>query len=231
MTNENVMRLIRGMSTPEMQAFLKKLIPSKIEILGMRSPDIHSLAKRIVKGEFGEPIKIAEDLPPDIYECLMLKGEVMNKIKMPDDERRTFIDGFVPYIDNWANNDAFVASMKFVNKNLDEWYDYFCGYALSDSEFKSRFGILSLMYYYLDDKHIDGVLSILQKVNCDAYYAKMAVAWTVATALYRYYGKTLRLLENKNLSVWTHNKSIQKAVESYRITNEQKAYLKSLKIK
>lgn len=227
-----IKRFIAENSTEKARAFSMKLIPTAYAISGMQAPAAKVLTKRTLKGEFGEPLEVLKELPDDCYESIGLQGAIVASLKMPLAQKKTYIDAFVKKIDNWATNDSFVSLINVKNEEREEYFAYFAQYAKGEGEFPIRFGVTGLMDNYLDDEHIDEVLAILTGITDTAYYVKMAVAWTVATALAKQYDKTIKLIENGRIAdKWTHNKSIQKAIESYRITDEQKTYLRTLKIK
>lgn len=229
---QGIMDILKEKSDLKAKLFGEKLIFTKSEILGVRTPDMRALIKRILRGEFGLPEEVLEDLSDATYEELVLQGGIIAGLKdLTFDKRKSLIERYVPKIDNWAHCDSFVGSSKFVARDLAVWKPFFYKYAQSNSEFGVRYGVINFMSYYLNNDHIDDVLKTVEIVDYDAYYVKMAVAWTVATALAKYYDKTVRLIEQRKLEKFTHNKAIQKAVESYRITDGQKAYLKTLKIK
>ena len=99
----------------------------------------------------------------------------------------------------------------------------------SDKEFEIRFGIVIILDYYIDEEYLDKNFEIFQKIKNDNYYVKMAIAWAISICLIKYYDRTIKYLEKAKLDNWTYNKSIQKAIESYRISDEQKEYLRKMK--
>ena len=133
----------------------------------------------------------------------------------------------MPYIDNWSTCDqsspkCFIKHKEDLIINIRKWLK-------SDYLYTRRFAIRMLMALYLDDDFKNEYLELVSKVRSDEYYVNMMRAWYFATALAKQYDATIKYLEDKKLSPWAHNKTIQKAVESYRISDEQKAYLKTLK--
>lgn len=207
--------------------FHAKLIPSVSSdtVIGVRTPDLKKLAKIL-------PLNIKENfikqLPHKYYEENNLHAFVICNIS--DFESCIIeIERFLPYIDNWATCDGlrpkcFIKNRALLMEYIDKWMK-------SSHTYTIRFGIEMLMTHFLDEyfevKHLKKVANI----KSDEYYVNMMCAWYFATALAKQYDSTLPVLENNILPVWVHNKSIQKAVESFRITNEQKSYLKTLKRK
>ena len=139
------------------------------------------------------------------------------------------IDRFLPYIDNWATCD--MLAVKVVKKHLDTFIDEIYRWMESDHTYTIRFGVNMLMRYYLEDAFRMEYPEKVAQIHSEEYYVNMMRAWYFATALAKQYDKILPFIEKQKLDVWTHNKTIQKAIESYRITPEQKEYLRGLKIK
>ena len=139
------------------------------------------------------------------------------------------MEKFLPYIDNWATCD--LLSLRIVKKNLEDFLEKINKYIKSDQPYTIRFGISMLMKHYLDDNFKIEYANKVAGVQSEEYYVNMMRAWYFATALAKQYDSIIPFIEEKKLDVWTHNKAIQKSIESYRITSEQKEYLRTLKIK
>ena len=155
----------------------------------------------------------------------MLHGLVITYLKDYNESIKLF-DDYINYIDSWATCDSVVLNYKIINKNLDKYLIKIKDYLKNDKPFINRVGIVSL-FYYLNDDYIDEVLDMVNCIKSDEYYVKMAIAWLISMCLVKYYDKTLQFLSNCNLDDWTYNKSLQKAIESYKIKN--KDYLRKLK--
>ena len=211
------------------RAFSAKLIPTKKAIIGLKTPFVESVAKDIAAGKYGD-VRIGS-LSDDVYEELLVKSFVVAKLKTDDETKRADVRNVVAAIDNWANCDMFVARCKFIGKDREKWFDYLTEYLESDKEYDLRFAIVAMMTYYLTDEYIDRVLALSSSVISDKYYVKMAVAWLMATALCKFPDKALDVIKSNGLDVWTHNKALQKARESFRIDKSQKDYLNTLKRK
>ena len=167
-------------------------------------------------------------LPHQYYEENNLHSLLIQQIRDYDQCLKE-MERFLPYIDNWATCD--MLSLNVVKKHLDQFIEVVYGWIQSDRTYTIRLGIGMLMRYYLDDRFQVEYAESVAKVQSQEYYVNMMRAWYFATALAKQYDKILPFLLEKRLDVWTHNKTIQKAVESYRITPKQKTYLKTLKIK
>lgn len=212
----------------EYSSFSAKLIPN-IEpdsILGVRIPIIRAFAKEIKNNEnIGSFFR---EVPHKYHEENILHAILINNIKTPDDALSE-IEKFLPYITNWAVSDTL--SPKCLNTNTRAHKEVFNKWINSKANYSIRVGVLFYMKFCLCDEFDTKDLKIVSKIKSNEYYVNMMRAWYFATALAFQYDRTIELFENKILDTFTHNKSIQKAIESYRVTNEHKAYLRTLKIK
>ena len=195
-------------------------------IIGVRTPALRTLAKELSKRE--DIGQFLDSLPHKYFEENQLHAFVLSGMK---DAARAFelVDKFLPYVDNWATCDQM--SPKIFKKHKDLLLEYTDKWIGSDHPYVKRFGIGMLMEHFLDEDFKTSYLTKVSKIRSDEYYVNMMIAWYFATALAKQYDATLPYIEKNKLDIWTHNKSIQKAVESYRITPEQKEYLKTLKRK
>ena len=195
-------------------------------IIGVRTPDLRQLAKRVSKRDDVE--EFLNDLPHTYFDENQLHAFILSGIK---DFKRCVdsVSRFLPYIDNWATCDQL--SPKVFSKHKEELLPWVRGWISDGSTYTVRFGVGILMQHYLDDAFDSTYPSLVAEIRSEEYYVRMMIAWYFATALAKQYETIIPFLEKKMLDVWTHNKTIQKAVESYRITPEQKDYLKSLRIK
>lgn len=137
------------------------------------------------------------------------------------------VDGCVALINNWATCDCFAP--KCILKHKQEFLPYLEKYALSDGEYYQRFALTTLLHFYVDGNHSEVISETLQKVNTKYYYVHMAAAWLIAEMLVKDYDNTVKLLQSGLYDIKTHNKAIQKACESFRLTKEQKNFLKGMK--
>ena len=208
--------------------FHKRLIPTIDEdtIIGVRIPALRALVKEFSATE--EAAEFMKELPHPYYEENNVHAFLIEKIKGYDTCIRE-LDKFLPYVDNWATCDSMAP--KVLKKHLPELMDKIKEWLASDQIYTVRYGIGLLMKFYLDEAFEEKYLQMVADVQSEEYYINMMIAWYFATALAKHYEKSLSYLEEQKLDVWTHNKTIQKAVESHRITPEQKAYLKTLKRK
>ena len=201
----------------------------KLEIysfISIRVPVLRKFAKEFAKE--AECEFFLQQLPHEYYDENMLHGLLISQIKDYEECIR-LTESFLPYIDNWAVCD--IMSPKVFAKHKEELLAKIKTWSQSSHVYTCRFGIETLMTHYLDKEFKTEYLEIPASVRSDEYYVKMMVAWFFATALAKQWEATIPYIEQKRLAPWTHNKTIQKAIESYRISSEQKEYLRSLKIK
>ena len=206
--------------------FQAKLTPGieKNQIIGVRVPVVRKLAKEYIKDE--ESQEFLNTLPHEYYDENMLHGLLISEVK--DYEKCIeLIDKFLPYVDNWAVCD--IMSPKVFKKNKNKLIIKIKEWLKSEHTYMCRFGIEMIMSHYLDEDFKEEYLEMVSKIHSEEYYVQMVIAWLFATALAKQWDATITYIENQKLDKWIHNKTIQKARESYRITDEQKEYLKGLK--
>ena len=208
--------------------FQSALTPTvnKTEFIGVRTPQLRSLAKELKKR--GDINEFLEDLPHRYFEENQLHAFIISEIKNFDECIKE-LNLFLPYVDNWATCDQM--SPKVFKKYKAELLKYIDVWIKSEETYTIRFGIKMLMSHFLDEDFNPVYPEKVAKIQSEEYYVNMMIAWYFATAFAKQYESILPFIENEKLGIWTHNKAIQKAVESRRITPEQKEYLKSLKIK
>lgn len=222
----NIQKRLFELSDEKNADFSAKLTPGidREKFLGVRIPASRKLAKEIIKEN--EHKDFLNSLPHKYYDENILHSILISEIK-DYDECIKYIDEFLPYVDNWAVCDT-MSPKAFKNKHerlmndILRWVD-------SDQTYTIRFGLKMLMAHFLDNDFKNEYLKIPAKIKSDEYYINMMIAWFYATALAKQWDSTIVYIENGVLDKWVHNKAIQKARESYRITAEQKEYLKSLK--
>ncbi len=218
---------LKEISDEKYRDFHSGLVPNKENILGVRLPLIQSTAKEITKGNWHEFLAIAKD---NLYEEVMLQGLVIGFSKADIDEVLSLATDFIPKIDNWAVCDSFCAGLKMTKKNQVKMFEFISGFLSSDKEYDLRFASVMLLDFYINDEYIDRVLKIYDRIDHDGYYVKMAVAWGISVCVVKCPEPTIKYLQSKNqLDKFTYNKAIQKAIESFRVNNDTKALLKSMK--
>lgn len=228
MITEEIRKELYALQDVAYRDFQSGLIPnvSKESFIGVRTPELKRLAKRMAAREDIE--EFLRELPHASFDENQLHAFILSGMK--DFEMCIGeVCHFLPYVDNWATCDQM--SPKVFKKHKAELFPYIQKWIESDKTYTVRFAIGMLMSHYLDEDFDPAYPEMVAAVQSEEYYINMMIAWYFATALAKQYEAVLPFLEEKRLSSWKHNKAIQKAVESRRITEEQKEYLKGLKVK
>ena len=220
---ENVQADLFAIQDLAYRDFQAKLMPTvnKETVIGVRTPSLRAYAKKF--GKTDNVSAFLEVLPHKYYEENNLHGLLIEQIKAYP-SCIAALDRFLPYIDNWATCD--MIALRTVKNHLDIFIQEVCRWIASDHPYIVRFGIGMLMRYYLDEQFKPEYPKRVAEVKSDEYYVNMMIAWYFATALAKQWDAAVPYIEQHRLSDWVHKKTIQKAVESYRITSEQKEYLK-----
>ncbi|MCI8388349.1 MAG: DNA alkylation repair protein [Clostridiales bacterium] len=214
--------------------FNSKLIPniSPDTMIGVRTPELRKFAKEAAK--MPECAEFLETLPHEYYDENNLHGFIIEQIK-DYDEVVAALNRFLPYVDNWATCD--LISPKCFKKHIPELSEQIKIWLDSGKTYTIRFAVNMLIKYFLDDNFAEWQPRRLAEINTDEYYIKMVIAWYFATALAKQYDAVIEYFSESisngqhRLDEWTHNKALQKAIESYRISDETKSYLRTLKIR
>ena len=206
--------------------FQSKLLPivSRETVIGVRTPNLRKMAKQVCKTPAAQ--EFLQSLPHRYFDENQLHAFVLSEEK-DFDKCLALLEQFLPYVDNWATCDQL--SPRCFKKHTRELLPHIRKWMRSKHTYIIRYGIGSLMRYYLDAEFKPEYLQWVAAIKSDEYYIRMMQAWFFATALAKQWNATLPYIEHHRLHPWTHNKTIQKAIESYRITPEQKEFLKSLR--
>lgn len=223
-----ITKLLFEMRDEKFRDFTSKLIPGvdKELIIGVRVPEIRRLAKTL---SADERKKFLSELPHKYHEENLLHGAILQLIKNDIGEVISETEKFLPYIDNWAVCD--MSQSKLLGKYPDMVFGKACEWAKSEKTYTVRFAIDVLLQFFLDENFKSEVFSLAESIVSEEYYINMALAWFWSFALIKRYDEVIPIIESKRLPAFVHNKAIQKARESYRISDERKEYLKTLKIK
>ena len=198
-------------------------------VIGIKVPILRNYTKELLKKyDIQSFVPFFKDLPHQYYEENNIHAFLIEKINNYD-ECLFQLEQFLPYIDNWATCD--MLNPKVFSKNKDKLLKKINEWIKSSHTYTIRFGIGMLMRYFLDKDFNSSYLELVYSIKSEEYYVNMMKAWFFATALTKQYDATLPVFQNKKLDTWTHNKAIQKAIESFRVPTEHKQYLKTLKIK
>lgn len=224
---EKIIKRLQEHKDEEFAKFHKKLIPGMDEsdIIGVRTPVLRKMAKEIAKEDICNAF--LEELPHQYHEENQLHGFIISGMK--DFELcLEKLENFLPYINNWATCDQ--TSPKVFKKKKKELMPYIKKWLKDEHVYTKRFAIGMLMQHYLDEDFKEEYLEWVSGIESEEYYVNMEIAWYMATALAKQWDATVPYIEKQKMNAWVHNKTIQKARESYRITKEQKEYLVQFKI-
>ncbi len=228
MTNDEIREGLFKLQDKKYAEFQGKLIPTAdgASVIGVRTPELRKYAKQLVKNEdVGE---FLGSLPHEYFDENQLHAFIISEIK--DYEKCIAeVKRFLPYVDNWATCDQM--SPKVFKKHKEELFKEIKIWTGSKETYTIRFGVGMLMEHYLDDDFTPEYPKMVSKLRSSEYYVNMMIAWYFATALAKQYEAVLPYIENVSLDPWTHNKAIQKAIESSRIPPERKEALRALKVK
>lgn len=228
MTNEEIRAWLDAEAESKFQKFTSGLIPGADPILGVRIPKLRTLAKKIAKEDWRGYL---DQAVCDTYEEIMLQGLVIGYAKGEINELLEYVRTFIPKIHDWSVNDCFCATFKTAQKYREKVWDFLMLYAKSDQEFAQRVVAVMLMDHFLTEEYITRVLSVWDSLDHPGYYRKMGVAWGIATAYAKFPKETHAFLINNHLDDETYNKAIQKMIESYRISADDKEILRRMKRK
>lgn len=227
MDNLKITEELLLLAEPDYKRFMSTLLPSveKYRIIGVRTPILRKIAKRIAKSEDKE--LFLKCVPHKYYEENNIHAYVIAELDYEECIRNLEI--FLPLVDNWATCDALRPKCFYSHRN--ELITKILTWLKSEHIYTVRFAIEMLMIHFLDKDFKPEFFEMVAAVKTEEYYLNMMVAWYFATALAERYEDALPYLEEKRLSAWVHNKTVSKAIESYRIPMERKKYLKALRIK
>lgn len=217
---------IMELADEEYRKFTSALLPNINNILGVRLPQLRKIARQIAIKDYHNFIIGAEC---KYFEETMLKGMVIGYIKSDLDNLLFYVSDFVPKIDNWSICDSFCSGLKFTRSNKELVWEFIQQYFYADKEYFVRFSVVMVINYFVEADYINMVLDILNRINHDGYYVKMAVAWAVSICYIKFPIETERFLKNNYLDDFTYNKSLQKIIESNRIDVETKTKIRSMK--
>ena len=228
MITEEIRRKLFSLQDEPYKTFQLKLIPTidPETMIGVRTPALRKLAKELSKDP--DINEFLQDLPHQYFDENQLHAFLISEIKVFD-KCMEQTETFLPFINNWATCDQL--SPKVFKKHRQDLLPHIRVWIKSKETYTVRFGIGILMQHFLDEDFDPAYPELVSKIRSEEYYINMMIAWYFATALAKQYDAVLPYIEQKKLAPWTHNKAIQKARESYRVTQEQKDYLKSLKVK
>lgn len=200
-----------------------------VNLIGIRIPILKEYAKELYRSNNNVSYWL-ENIDNEYYEEIMLKGLIIGldkKCSFNDLKKR--LNYFIPLIDNWAVCDTFCACLKITIKYKEEMFNYIKKLLSSKSEFTLRFAIVMFLDYYIEISYIEEILPLLLNINSDAYYVKMAISWALSICLIKEYDYTIKFIEHNKFEDFIFKMTIQKALDSYRIDESKKNYLRLLR--
>ena len=226
-SNNDILELFINNKDEKYRDFSSSLILESRELIGVRLPLLRKLAKQIVKENNVEVY--LKNANSNYFEEVMLQGLVIGYYKADIQTIIKLCSKFVSKIDNWSICDSFCNSLKISKTNLNIMYQYITSYISSNKTYELRFLIVMLINYYIDEKYIQDIFKIIEKVEKEDYYVKMAIAWLISVCYIEFPKDTLNYLANCTLDKFTYNKSLQKIIESYRVKPKDKKIIKAMK--
>lgn len=222
--NEEIRKNIFALADEKYKEFQVGLCPNTNNIVGVRVPVLRNYAKDLAKQDWKTYLENAQD---EYYEEVMLQGMVIGLAKMPIQEKLQQIKKFVPKIDNWAVCD--VSCVGFKVKEKEQLWEFIKTYQNSKKEFELRFMIVMMLDHFVEEKYVQSIFATIDTIKNDEYYVQMAVAWLLSVLYVKFPKETLVYLKRTNIDNFTFNKAIQKMIESYRVSKEDKEMLRKLK--
>ena len=230
MNIEEIRKKLHEKANTEYRDFNSKLCKdTNKKILGLKVPELRSIGKEIAKDT--DAINIIDLLDMEVFEETMLKGLIIAYLKMDIKEKIPLIKAFIHNMDSWALTDTFCPTLKIKEKDLEFIWNFILPYTKSEKEFEVRFAIIMMLDYFVIDGYIEKILKQIDTIKHDGYYVKMGIAWLLAEIGIKYKKEAMIYFKNNNLDKFTYNKALQKMIESYRVSKEEKEYLRSIKRK
>lgn len=226
MIKEEIRQKLYEIQDLKYKQFHSSLCPNVDNIIGVRVPKLRNIAKELAKTNSKAYLEL-EDIT--FYEEKVIQGLLIGMSKLSIEETKKYLEKFIPKIDSWAVCDVVCSSLKIASKYPKGMWNFLEKYINSNEEFEIRFALVMYLDYYLNDEYIDKVIKNISKVKSNKYYVQMAIAWLLSVSYIKQKEKTLEYIKNNKLDDFTHNKAIQKIIESYRVSKEEKEFVKTLK--
>lgn len=230
MKQEEIAENLLALREEEYKAFVASLIPNidSDTIIGVRIPHLRKIAKRIIEGDYQTYLAQCQ---PATYEEKMIKGLVIGMLDIPFSIRCGYIKQFLNEVDNWGICDSFCSSLKSARRDPDMVWDWIELYFASKEPYKVRFAIVISLMYFAEEEYIEEFFEHIRHIKCDDYYVKMAIAWAISIYYIKHPELTKKYLEANMIDMWTYRKALTKIIESRRVSDEDKAWIRSLRSK
>lgn len=223
-TYQNIHKKLQAYSENKYKNFSASLLPQNTNLLGVRLPILRKLAKEITKLDWQNYL----NENTNIFEEKLIQAFIIGLIAQNENDIK-LIEKFVPKIDNWSICDSFCCSLKFTNIHKKAVWDFIQKYLNSEKEYEIRFGLVMILNYYIETEYLQRIFDILNKFKNKNYYAQMAAAWLLSMCYVKFPQATTEYIQISKLDRFTYNKSLQKIVESNKVDQTTKDYIKTLK--
>jgi len=257
--NSKIIKRLFEMQDLKYKEFHSKLCPGTENIIGVQVPKLRKIAKDLATSNGAKELitsnstkdlatnnsvkkfatsntskewqEFLDNTENKYYEETMIEGLLIGYLKIPLQEKIKYIEKFIPKIDNWAICDTFSSNLRVKSTEREELWTFLQKYVSSKNEFEVRFIVVMWLFHFMEDKYIDKIFAQLENLYNEKYYIKMAIAWLLSIGLIKQKEKTLKYLEKTKLDDFTYNKALQKAIESYRVSDVEKEMYRSMKRK
>ncbi|MDG0808387.1 DNA alkylation repair protein [Cohnella rhizosphaerae] len=226
MNGQSIREQLEALAEPGYQKFASSLIPNIDNLMGVRLPALRRIAIAAARDDWRAWLAAAGN---DYFEEIMLQAMIIGYAEMEPAERLRYIADFVPKIDNWSVCDRFCLGLKFARRNQAAVWAFLQPYLKSAREYDIRFGVVMLLEHFIDEVYVDDVLKSMDEVSHEGYYVKMAVAWAISMCYVKFPERTESYLAGCALDDFTFNKSLQKIVESYRVSADAKQRIRGMR--
>ncbi len=220
-----VKEIIKGQENPKRQDFSQKVDPNRHHVYGLTIPQLRTISKAIANNN---PYEFLDSNDFSSYELEQLQAMVIGKLK-DFDAAMNYFEEFVPFVHSWSVNDTLCMDFKIARKHKKSVFNFLKEHMYSNKEFEQRVIAVMILSHFLDDEYIDGAINVLMHLRVEEYYAEMAVGWAFATILAKYPEKGLAFMKERKLRDRPYRKAIQKAIESYRVSDNIKNELRLLR--
>lgn len=222
---ETILSFILENSEDNYRQFSEKLIYSDYPINGIRMNKIKDFSKKMVKEN-----PDIETYVPDTYEEVLIRGYIISYTKRDFKEYKKLAHSHLKYMDNWSSCDSFVSGSKWIKKYKKEYYKDILKYCSSDKNYYQRYGLVVLLSYYMEKEYLNDIFDVLRNSDYhEYYYSLMAAAWLLSYCFIFFFDETLNFVKDNKLHDFVYKKGIQKALESYRVSDNNKLILRSLR--
>lgn len=228
MKQEEIRQKLFSLKEDEYQKFSSSLLPNvdPDRIIGVRVPKLRSIARTIARRDYRSYLA---ECSSDTYEEMMIEGFVIAMADMTFAERCAYIASFVRKIDNWGVCDSFCSSLKFAHDNPDAVWEWTELYFASHRPYEVRFAIVMAIFYFAEERYAQDFFEHLDHIRINDYYVKMAIAWALSVYYVKVPEQTKRYLTEHNLDMWTYRKALTKIIESNRVSEEDKDWIREFR--